>query len=65
MPDLMDKIMAYEDGQMDYEQEVAFFQELLASGMVWHLQGSYGRRAWDLMQSGAIEDGKGNVSTEP
>ena len=52
MMDLTDKIIAYEAGEMDQEQEIAFFQELIDSGMAWQLQGHYGRQANDLIRMG-------------
>ena len=49
--DLTDKIIAYESGEMVKQEElVAFFQELIDSGMVWKLQGHYGRTAKALIQ---------------
>lgn len=51
--DLVDKIMAYEDGEMDSNEEIiAFFQELIDSGLAWSLQGSYGRMAAALIKAG-------------
>ena len=47
-PDTVDKIMAWEDGQMDAEEELEFFQELVKTGLVYQLQGCYGRRAHAL-----------------
>lgn len=43
--DVVDKIMDYESGNMDDEQIVQFFQEIIDSGLVWQLQGSYSRAA--------------------
>ena len=50
--DLVDKIIAYESGEMGDEETVEFFQELINSGLVWTLQGHYGRTAVNLIQSG-------------
>ena len=52
MPDI-DKIMAWEGGEMSPDQEAEFFQELINNGMAWQLQGCYGRRARQLIQEGA------------
>ena len=49
---ILDKIMDYEGGEMDEEQEVDFFQELIDSGMIWTLQGHYGRTAQALIKEG-------------
>ena len=51
MPDV-DKIMKYEEGLMDEDETVEFFQELIDSGMIYHLQGSYGRMAQHLISQG-------------
>jgi hypothetical protein len=50
--DQVDKIIAYESGELDNEQTIALFQELIDSGLVWQLQGSYGRSAIDLINAG-------------
>ena len=43
--DLVDKIMRYEQAEMDEDEEISFFQELIDDGMAWKLQGHYGRTA--------------------
>lgn len=50
--DLVGFVMAYEEGEMDSEQIVAGFQRLIDTGMIWHLQGSYGREAIRLIATG-------------
>lgn len=53
--DLVGKIMDFESGQMDSEEAVIeFFQELVDTGLAWQLQGSYGRTAQALIESGRI-----------
>ncbi len=52
--DLVGCIIAYEDGEMDEEQAVEFFQHLVDTGMAWTLQGSYGRTAKALIEAGYI-----------
>lgn len=47
MPDI-DQIMRWEDGQMDEDEELEFFQGLVKSGAIYQLQGMYGRRAHAL-----------------
>jgi methyltransferase-like protein len=45
-------IMAYEDGQLEDEEIIEGFQELINSGLAWSLQGSYGRMAATLIDHG-------------
>ena len=52
--DQIDKIMAYEQGELGEEDTLALFQDLVNSGLVWKLQGSYGRTAQDLIKGGYI-----------
>jgi hypothetical protein len=50
----VDKIMAYEAGELDYDQMVDLFQELVTTGLAWQLQGHYGRTAQQLIEAGEI-----------
>jgi len=52
MKDLVSKIMAWENGEMELEEEAEFFQELIDNGMAWTLQGMYGRQAARLIEAG-------------
>lgn len=52
--DVVDDIIAYEQGELGEEATLELFQHLLDSGMVWKLQGSYGRVAAHLLEIGAI-----------
>ncbi len=54
IPNLVDKIMAYEGGEMTEDEMVAFFQELVDSGLAWNLQGHYGRTAAALIDAGLV-----------
>lgn len=51
---LIDQIIAYEQGDLNEEAEVALFQELVDNGSAWTLQGSYGRRAQHLINLGLL-----------
>lgn len=51
--DLINEIIDYESGQMDDEMVVEFFQRIIDSGLVWNLQGSYGRMAKALIEERA------------
>lgn len=52
MPSLTDDLIRFEDGSMSEEEAVALFQRLIDSGLVWSLQGSYGRTARALIDNG-------------
>lgn len=52
MTDLVGKIMEYEEGEMEEDDAIEFFQELIDSGLAWQLQGSYGRTAASLIEAG-------------
>lgn len=45
MNDLVGKITKYEEGEMNEEETFEFFEKLVESGLVWQLQGHYGRTA--------------------
>ena len=53
MPDV-DKIIAFENGELDKDGVLDLFAGLIASGLVWSLQGRYGRTAVDLIEGGWI-----------
>ena len=53
---MIDKIIAYEQGELDDEQTLEFFQELVNNGMAWILQGHYGRTAMSLINAGLIQN---------
>lgn len=48
----IDAIIAYEQGDLDFDETVALFQELIDSGMAYKLQGHYGRTAEALIDAG-------------
>jgi hypothetical protein len=49
---LTDELIRYEADEMTNEEEVAFFQKLIDSGMAWTLQGHYGRVAEHFIGEG-------------
>jgi len=56
---LVDKIMAYESGELEAGDTLKLFADLVRSGKAWSLQGSYGRVASDLIERGYIsKEGK-------
>ncbi len=55
MNDIVAKIVAYESGVMTDKEVVELFQELLDTGLVYKLQGSYQRMAYSLIEEGLCE----------
>jgi hypothetical protein len=53
--DSVDALMRYEAGELDEPETVRLFQHLVNNGLAWKLQGSYGRRARDLLKAGLIQ----------
>ena len=54
--DLVNEIIEYESGEMDSSDTIIFFQKLIDSGLVWSLQGSYGRMASVLIEAGICKN---------
>lgn len=52
--DSVGAIMAFESGELDDDGIVELFQHLLDTGLVWQLQGSYGRMAESMINAGII-----------
>ena len=52
-------IIAYESGELNDNETLELFSELIKSGQAWRLQGHYGRTARDIIEAGYIsEDGE-------
>ena len=56
---VMQGIMDYENGDMDNVEVLEFFQHLVNTGIINHLQGSYQRVATELLSQGMIEHSTG------
>lgn len=52
--DNIEKLMAYEQGQLSECEAIELFQALVDSGLAWKLQGHYGRTADALIRAGRI-----------
>ena len=53
-PDIVSRIVAYESGELDDVETIELFQRLVDTGLVWQLQGSYGRTAAALIAAGEV-----------
>ena len=51
----INKIIKYESDEMDQEETISFFQELIDTGHAWRLQGHYGRTALRLIEYGLCQ----------
>lgn len=52
---MLDMLMAYENNELDMNQTVELFQNLIDSGLIFSLQGHYIRVAKDLVEAGLID----------
>jgi hypothetical protein len=53
---LVDSIMAFEDGELGPEETLFLFSHLVKTGLAWQLQGTYGRAAADLINRGILNN---------
>jgi hypothetical protein len=49
---VLDMIVDYETGVLNYEDTLDMYQELINTGLAWRLQGHYGRTAQRLIEDG-------------
>tara|TARA_R110000796_G_scaffold8930_4_gene30740 strand:+ start:1232 stop:1420 length:189 start_codon:yes stop_codon:yes gene_type:complete len=55
MKDITERMISYESGELDQQQTLSLFQELINSGLAWQLQGHYGRTATALIDAGLVD----------
>lgn len=56
-------IIAFESGTLESDEElIEGFQKMINSGIVWQLQGYYGRTARDLIEAGHCTLPEGDTS---
>jgi hypothetical protein len=51
---LVERLIAYEEGQISEDEEVALFRYLIDTGTCWHLAGHYHRVAATLIAAGLV-----------
>lgn len=51
----IDDLIDFENGELSEDREIRMFQILINSGDVWNMQGSYGRRAMQLLKERKCE----------
>ncbi len=51
---IINMIIEFESGEISNKDFLKLFSYLIKSGVVWQLQGLYGRTASDLIESGLI-----------
>ena len=52
----VDRLIAYECGELSLDETAALFQELIDTGFVWALQGHYAQEAKLLIEAGLCVD---------
>lgn len=61
MKDITSRIIEYEGGGMLFIDVIELFSDLIKTGLVWSLQGSYGRMAMKFIEM-KILDEQGNIN---
>ena len=58
--DILENLVAYEADELELEEVVTLFQEMINSGVVWTLQGHYGRTASEFIETGLCTNANSN-----
>lgn len=53
---MIEEIIKFENGELDKDETIKLFSELVKSGLAWKLQGSYGRFATQLIEAEYINN---------
>ena len=56
MMEMIEDIERYENGEMNEEQEIEFFQSLLDTGIIFSLQGHYQRQMDRMIENGVVNN---------
>tara|TARA_B100000085_G_C18370513_1_gene442154 strand:+ start:587 stop:760 length:174 start_codon:yes stop_codon:yes gene_type:complete len=56
MMEMIEDIVRYENGEMNEEQEIEFFQSLLDTGIIFSLQGHYQRQMDRMIENGVVNN---------
>ena len=62
---LVDQLIAYEEGQITHDEEVAFFEHLVETGVCWQLSGHYQRVGATLIEAGLIKPPEQTEAIKP
>ena len=54
--EMIEDIERYENGEMNEEQEIEFFQSLLDTGIIFSLQGHYQRQMDRMIENGDVSN---------
>lgn len=60
---MINDIIRYENGELDRNETLELFSELIHTGQAWELQGHYGRTAAALIENNIINN-KGTINWE-
>lgn len=58
MVSAVDQIIEFENGELENDDAVRMFQQMVNDGTAWTFQGSYGRTAMAMIEAGQVALGK-------